>query len=296
MTDTTTNPGDGDAMSEVVDALAGENEALDPNTDTQSDEDTDDSDEGQQPAEDFEEIEFDGEQFNVPKKLKEAFLRQSDYTKKTQEVAEQRKAIEAQAQSVQVTQRRQAEFAQDIANLGALNARLDPFNQVQDWPSYIRSGGAQAQADYAEYQALVHQRDQFANGLGQRIQQRQIEEQQETAKQIEQGRAEIAKHIPGYTADTVTKLADFGTATYGFNRNFVLQAEADPGSIRALHDAFQWRQHLAQQKRTSTIAQGQQTAPVKTLRGSGGRVIAKPDTNDFAAFERMADERLGARK
>lgn len=275
MTDTTTNPGDGFATSEVVDALAGENEALDPTTDNQGDDGTDDDAEGQPPADEFEEIDFDGEQFNVPKKLKEAFLRQADYTKKTQEVAEQRRAIEAQAQSVQITQQRQMEFAQDIANLGALNARLAPFTQVQDWPSYIRSGGAQAQADYAEYQALVHQRDQFANGLGQRIQQRQSQEQQETAKLIEQGRAEIAKHIPGYTADTVSKLADFGTATYGFNRDFVLQAEADPGSIRALHDAFQWRQHVAQQKLTTPNPQGQKTKPVMTLRGSAG--VRSPD-------------------
>jgi hypothetical protein len=295
MTDTTTNPGDGEAMPEVVDALAGENEALDPNADTQDDGTTDEGDDGQ-PAEDFEQIEFDGETFNVPKKLKDGFLRQADYTKKTQEVAAQRQAIDMARQSVHITQQRQAEFAQDIANLGAFNARLEPFNQVNDWPSYIRNGGAQAQADYMEYQALVQKRDQFANGVAGRIQQRAAEEERETANLVQQGRAEIAKHIPGYTADTVTKLADFGTATYGFNRDFVLQAEADPGSIRALHDAFQWRQHLAQQKRTSTLAQGQQTKPVQTLRGSGGRIVAKADTNDFAAFERMADERLAAKR
>lgn len=34
-----------------------------------------------------EEIEFEGAKYNVPKELREAFLRQSDYTKKTQELA-----------------------------------------------------------------------------------------------------------------------------------------------------------------------------------------------------------------
>jgi hypothetical protein len=220
-------------------------------------------------------------------------MMQADYTKKTQLLAEDRKGVDALRQTLATQQARQLEFTQEIAHLGALNARLQPYESVQDWPSYIRQGGAEAQAQYAEYQALVSQRDRFAQGLGQMVQQRNSEDQRETAKAIDEGRAEIAKHIKGYDDATLSKLEAFAEP-FGFGSDEIRQAQSDPRSIRILHLAMVGQQALAQQKRTSTLAQGAKTKPVTTLRGSGGRIAAKPDTNDFAAFERMADEKLRA--
>lgn len=264
MTEETTNPVDGEAMPEVVDALASENEALESSETNQENE----SGEPNEDA-DLEEVEFEGEQFRLPKKLKDGLLRQADYTKKTQEVAEQRKSVEARQAEIQQIQERQTAFAQDIAQLGALNARLAPFAQVQDWPSYIRTGGPAAQADYAEYQALVHQRDQFANGLTQRIHDRDAEQQRAFATLVETGRAEIKKYIPDYSTEVANKLADFG-GEYGFSRDEILQAESDPRSIRVLHDAMIGRQLREQQAKTQSIAIAQNTKPVQTLRGTAG--------------------------
>lgn len=283
MTDLNDQSGGGEAASEVVDALnLGESEGLDPNTDNQNDADAAGSAEGAEPDPNadpeagFEEIEFEGETFKVPPKLKDGLLRQADYTKKTQAVAEKDREVTARQQAVEQTAQRQMEFAQDIANLGALNARLQPFAQVQDWPSYIRQGGAQAQADYAEYQALTHQRDRFASELGNKVQQRQQDEQRETAKQIEASRAELAKAIPGYSADTLSKL-EAVAAPYGYSSEDIRQAESDPRSVRLLHRLMTLEAQVATQKLTSTIAQGQATKPVQTLRGSAGRFQAAPE-------------------
>lgn len=281
MTDLNDQSGGGEAASEVVDALnLGESEGLDPTTDNQNEADAG-AEEGEpdpnaDPEAGFEEIDFEGETFKVPPKLKEGLLRQADYTKKTQEVAELRKATEVRAQTLEQTAQRQMEFAQDIAQLGALNGRLEPFNQVPDWPSYIRQGGAQAQADYAEYQALVHQRDRFANELGNKVQQKQAEEQRETAKQIEASRAELAKHIKGYTPEIVSKLVPVGER-FGFSSEEIRQAESDPRSIRVLHRLMELEDALSKQKTASTIAQGQTTKPVPTIRGSGGRFQSAPE-------------------
>mgnify|MGYP006985680530 CR=1 FL=1 len=49
----------------------------------------------------FATIDYDGEQFQVPPKLKEAFLRQQDYTRKTQEVARLRQQAEDRAQYIE---------------------------------------------------------------------------------------------------------------------------------------------------------------------------------------------------
>jgi hypothetical protein len=56
----------------------------------------------------FEEVEYEGELYQVPPKLKEAIIRQSDYTKKTQEVAETRKLIEHQQSQLRVAQQQAA--------------------------------------------------------------------------------------------------------------------------------------------------------------------------------------------
>lgn len=265
MTDVTTNPGDGEAMPEVVDALTSENETLNPNEDNQDIEDGLEGEDGEIAAA-LEEVEFEGQTYQLPKAIKDGILRQADYTRKTQEVAEVRKQVEAARESVAQASQRQMVLAQDIAQLGALNDRLAPFQTVQDWPTYIRQGGAAAQADYAEFQALTSQRNAFAQQLGQKVQQIQHLEQQETAKQIEAGRAELAKHIQGYSPETLSKLETFA-APFGFSPDEIREAEADPRSIRILHLAYLGQQSLTAQQRTQQLAQGQKTQPVPTLRG-----------------------------
>ena len=93
--DETTNPEPG-----VDSTPAPEADAYD---DQPSDElaDGEQSDEPAPVDEDAEEAEYDGKKFTGPKGIKEAILRQADYTRKTQEVAEQRKQVEAQAAQVQ---------------------------------------------------------------------------------------------------------------------------------------------------------------------------------------------------
>jgi hypothetical protein len=221
---------------------------------------------------------------------KDALLRQADYTKKTQDVAEQRKAIEAERAHVYQTQQRQLEFAQDIAHLGALNAKLQPFNQVQDWPSYLRQGGSGAQADYAEFQALVHQRDQFAHELGSKVQQRQSDEQREIAKQIEEARADIAKTIPGYSDDTLSKLVGVGER-FGFSSEEIRQAESDPRSIRVLHRLAELETALAKTSTTQKLVKAQAVQPA--VKVSGAAPAAKsPDRMSTEEWMRFREKQI----
>lgn len=276
MTEEATNPGGDEVSPEVVDALTGENENLNPAEDNQDIEDDAEGDEGEGDlAAALEEVEFEGQTYQVPKEIKDGLLRHADYTRKTQEVAELRKSVETAKASVEQAAQRQLAFAQDIAQLGALNDRLAPYQSIQDWPNYIRQGGAAAQADYAEYQALTSKRDSFAQQLGQKVQQHQLLEQQETAKQIEAGRAELAKHIKGYSPEVLSKLEAFA-APFGFSPEEIREAEVDPRSIRILHLAYLGQQSLTAQQRTQQLAQGQQTRPAPTLRG-GAAGAKSPD-------------------
>ena len=61
--------------------------------------------------EETEEVEHDGKKAKIPAWLKPAMMMQADYTKKTQEVAEQRRTVESQAQELAT---RQQSFAQTM--------------------------------------------------------------------------------------------------------------------------------------------------------------------------------------
>ena len=54
-----------------------------------------------------EDVDWEGKKYAVPKELKDALMRQSDYTRKTQEIAETRRALEAKEAEIQ--QRAQVE-------------------------------------------------------------------------------------------------------------------------------------------------------------------------------------------
>jgi hypothetical protein len=106
----------------------------------------------EQPAEDekpeddgFVELELEGETVRVPPKLKEGYLRQSDYTRKTQELATLQKnataALQQQAmlaQFQQATQPEQQEYAQVQAELKRLKD-VDWTNFDTD--TYIKTRG-----------------------------------------------------------------------------------------------------------------------------------------------------------
>jgi hypothetical protein len=79
---------------------------------------------------DSEEIDFDGEKYKVPKKLKDSFLMHGDYTRKTQEVARQREAIEARAAEVT----REAEARKGLEKeIGRLTLIDEQLSNIRRW-------------------------------------------------------------------------------------------------------------------------------------------------------------------
>lgn len=89
---------------------------------------------GEQSAKDseaFEEVDLDGEVYRVPPKLKEAVLRQADYTRKTQELAEHRRLLETQKQAIQIANAYQQATAQEQAQLRDIESRLAGFQEVK---------------------------------------------------------------------------------------------------------------------------------------------------------------------
>ena len=90
-------------------------------------------------------IEHDGREYVVPVELGGAFLRHADYTRKTQELADQRRELEAHRQTLESRAAESHQQTMDRARLAALDENLGAFEGV-DWELYAQQDPEAAQA------------------------------------------------------------------------------------------------------------------------------------------------------
>ena len=215
-------------------------------------------------APESEEIEHNGRKYLVPKALKPLMLMQADYTRKTQEVAEQRRAVMAERQALHQTS--QAEL-DAYAQATALGRQLAHYQQV-DWRAWHDSDPFAAAAATSEYNMLRDQHSQALARLSQAHGQRTFLAQQETARRMEAGRAALAREIPGWSDDLKARLIGFA-ADYGFSRDELDDLEADPRVAKVLHAAFAGSRSADTARKVQDALAAQQVQPASTVRARG---------------------------
>lgn len=212
-----------------------------------------------------EEIELeDGLKLKVPgsqaQKVREALLRQADYTRKTQELAERRKAFEAEQQQLgQATEAELNSYA--VAQYAA--AQIQQYRNV-DWDAWNDHDPVAAQKAFMQYQRLKDTHSQALAQLQHLRGQRLSHAQQETARRIEEGRATLASDIPGWNDDLKARLIGFA-AEHGFSRDELSDLEADPRVARVLHAAFEGSQASRKTQAANRHLQAQQVRPAATV-------------------------------
>lgn len=189
-----------------------------------------------------------------------------DYTKKTQEVAEQRKAIEMHAQALkaqeqtfnQMVESQQA-FIKDIAKLESINDQIAQFESV-DWNALSDNDPVQAQKLFIQYQNLNTKRTQMGQEIQQKHNQLQQQRNQNNALRLEQERAELLKAFPDWNQERASELRDTAKQ-YGFNDEEV-SGISDTRMVKVLADAAAYRK-LQSQKANVTKKVADKPAVVK---------------------------------
>ena len=153
------------------------------------------------PEDDDEEIDFKGEKYKIPKTLKDAFLMQEDYTRKTQEVAEERKAFEYQQQQHQSQVQFQQENWQDYSTLNQIEQRLGQLNNV-DMNALIEQDPVEALKLNNQRTQLLEAHSQIAGKIQQSQHQFTLNAQQETAKQLEQSAKVLSAELKDWSPET----------------------------------------------------------------------------------------------
>lgn len=238
------------------------------------------------PDDDGEELEHDGQKYRIPKELKPLLMMQSDYTKKTQELADQRRSFEAHQN--QVNQIIQQNFT-DASKVVAMDERLASFKAV-DWTTLSNQNPLQAQQLWFEFQQLKENRDTLANSVIAREQSRINQERELTAQRLAEGNAQLAKEIPGWSNELKSKLVAFAISN-GINEQELSQV-TDPRFVKLLHSAYVGAQVLKKGKSAPAEVDAK---PVKTV-GKSSSATTSMDRMNIDSWMKARNKQTQTRR
>lgn len=212
-----------------------------------------------EPTEETFEFELEGTKYALPKKLEKAVLQERDYTQKSQQLAEQRRAVEIQQQQFKQLELRQKfnnDVAAEIKQLHMIDAVLE---QPVNWQSMSTD---EAFRHKIQLDDLRSQRDK----LTQAVQSKYSEFQQQSQKQAQELQAKtleaLRQKIPNWddklAAQVTTHMREQGFTDADFE-----SFNTHPKYVLAAWKAMQYDQ--LQAKATATVQQA------KTLKSTSSK-------------------------
>ena len=240
-------PQEEEIVEDTMDESENDEEVVEDTVDDEEPEIEDDVEEDseEQPIQNIK-LKVNGEEIEKPLDEVVALAQQGlDYTKKTQEVAEQRKELESlQAQFNETTKQYQEQqqlnnlLIEDVAKVTALDQQLAQYQNV-DWQQLSDSDFVEAQKLFFQYNQLQKERTEAVSQFEAKQREALNRQQQMIAQQVAKGKEQLAKEIPNWSQETTQDIITNGKE-YGFT-DAELNSIIDPRHVRVLHDAMQWR-------------------------------------------------------
>lgn len=224
-----------------------------------------------QSEEDQEDFDIDGYAVKLPKSkaewLRNNQLMQADYTRKTQEVAENRKQIEARAQSVAEAEKLAFGLTEHRAELHSVQKELAEFQKLSqaDWNALSDKDPVMAQKAIIKLQQLQARDAQLRGAIAQSEYISKERAQRETAKRVAEGNAVLQRDIKGWSPEVASKVMSYGKDS-GFPEE-VLSQVTEPAFVKVLHKAYLYDQ-LAKQRTKPP----EQPAPATRIASSNAKV------------------------
>lgn len=254
-------------------------------------------------------VTVDGEEVEVPlSELVASYSRHGDYTKKTQALAEQRRAVEQQANDLKalhtemsaerVEIKKQGErYDAALTGLqGILDQRKAEWAKV-DWAELKENDPEQYRDLRVEYLAFQQEQRELAEEQRRREQEKQAEAQQAQKEAAKRFREAITKALPEWSDESV-RTKDWG-AMYKLARSLEfsdeeINATTDPRIFLLLHKAMKF-DRLQTTKASATnpapnrVAgrEGSQPAPARVVPPSGARPVTRAGNSGANVREAM---------
>lgn len=190
---------------------------------------------GLEPEPEMFELELDGETHMLPAALKGAFLRQADYTRKTQELAEHRRALEAERDAFAREAADSRGARRDRLRLMALDEQLAELEEV-DWEAFAAEDPQGAQQLWGRYEAVVKAREELAYAVSHAEERDQLRAARAAAEAMAKTGARLREEIDGWSPEVAAKLVEYAQA-FGVTVEELAEA-ADPRLWKLLHRAW----------------------------------------------------------
>lgn len=237
----------------------------------------------EEPEEEQEEVDYEGKKYKLPKELKSALLRNSDYTKKTQEVAEMRKQTQAERENFyKEAQAREQDFKAhaEIYNYDHQLEQYEKYFETQQWLDVIDGNASEAMKIRTQYETLKSLRDQKGNEIARKVREQSQNQQQAIAKQEEETRTTLQRDIKGWNSELEGKLKEYAKSQ-GFADHVMAHGlKSDPTAIKTIHKAFlfdQLKKELANKPKQQTEIK----KPIKSIAAkNGGSQFSAPTSKD----------------
>jgi hypothetical protein len=218
------------------------------------------------------ETEFGGKKYKIPKALEAERLMHADYTRKTQEVAEQRRQIEAQRMQWEEERKAAAEAEDERLELKSVQKAVKQYEAL-DWPSFHAQDPENAQRQFMAYQMLRNKAQELEGSVSTKQQAAMAREQEQRQRIVQAATDYLRQQIPDWSPTKAAELRATGVETYGFDAR-ELERVVDPRFVRLLHDAALYRKSLA--KASAPVEQKPQPQPVRKV-GSSAPAAKDPD-------------------
>jgi hypothetical protein len=193
--------------------------------------------EGAEPVE----IEFEGTVYQVPEELKDAFLKNKDYTEKTQSLADQRREVDLQTKQIEAVQKEQqfiGEIQPELNNIGYLDATIQQMNE--DLSNNLSTLTSEEMfKKKIEVDGLKEQRQALAQGLEAKYKEFEDAQQQSRKELLDQGAQVLKQKIPDWNADKQKTVSDYALSK-GMSQQ-VVDSLIDPVYVEILWEASQFR-------------------------------------------------------
>lgn len=226
----------------------------------------DDTEEAAVEEESEEELEWDGQKYKVkgktPTEIRDALLRQADYTRKTMELSEQRKAFEAARQANDVQLKLREATLEKRAELYSLQQEYQRM-LAQDWDQLTNDNPVEALKQQAKMKRLEARGAQIQAEVQGAEQQIMALQRQQSDELLRKGHEALTREIPGWNRDIATRLRDYGKAL-GYTEN-EMNDVYDPRFVKALHKARLYDELIAKKpqvtKRVAEAPKGLKPGP-----------------------------------
>jgi len=229
-------------------------------------------------GEEFEDIDWNGKKYKIPKELKPGLMMQSDYTKKTQALSEQRKAYEENTSKVEAERNYYAnQLNHFVKSLGAQIQQMPTEEQILEMSRADPIAAMRLKTERDIKVAQIQQAEQQAYKIHQ---QQQADHNQKLTHHIEAERTTLMDKVPEWKDEArlnadMSSIAEYARSVgYGDSE---LGELYDHRAYLILRDAARYRQLTSKAQ-----AQGQQK-PAEAPK------VLKPGSSQPASDKKLPD-------